>query len=387
MANDAAETQSGMVLRKLAARPEGVYTQTPVHRAFRQTICEVAAEEFGLQLTIGGLEDGTVDRDQALSLKMENGLHYMVDGPDERAGLVVLSAPLVRALIEIQTVSVVSGEAEADRPPSRTEAAVLARFVDAVLAGLGGTLEGVKDEEWTQGQRAGPAIFDFHKLALEMPEVDYRQLRATVKLGDELPDGDFLLVLPARPIRSGETKVGAQAIMALEDWAERLTAAVFDSQVTLKAVLHRRDFLVSDLRGLTAGALVPLPPNAENRIRIEGMDGECVARGKIGMMNAMKAVRISVVADGIADMSAPDIDLGQDLDEDPVDPSPMAELGIDLDTPEGLGNLGDLGSASDVGADEPEDGPTEQPVSDLSELLNDAPDLSDLPELDIATPA
>lgn len=283
-------------LRAMLAGHESAATPIiTLHRALRLSLSSLADELFELNLELRGIEDDRIDQAEAIATDLEKAVYFQVDGPNDAQGLLVVSASIVSALIEIQTIGKISENAPAEREPTRTDAAMVERYFDLVLMSLGEMLAEVEGEEWTQGQRLGRAIFDRHQVPLSLAELPFRRLRIDLGFGAGSHNGEMVLILPARRVMPHGAEIGPQAAKAARAWVDQLTKNVLDSPCQLGAILYRKSLPLTKVRGFSPGDIFMVPDRMLGQIRIEGSDGSLVAKGRLGQADANRAVRLEFV--------------------------------------------------------------------------------------------
>ncbi len=374
---DAASGQSveGKVIRRMFCdRPASML---PLHRAFRMALSEVADETLNIEIAVQGIEDQKIDQQGAIAAQLERGVHFSTHGPNSAPGMVIISQVTTSALIEIQTVGNVSDLPVPDREPTPIDAAIIQGFVSSVLSRLGEIMHEVEGEEWILYHKINTPVFDLHRIPFELPDIPYRMLRASVSFGVECKTGDIAIIFPKSPVLPRSIDLGNQTNNAVKGWQRRLNGAVNSSHAVLSAILLRNGLSVSELRDLKVGSSIPLPRNAPEQICLEGIDGNIVAYGKIGMANGMKAVRIV----SFDRKPAPGPEMGAQGEVEPLDPR---VIGI-LDTEASPIDEGALTPSDIAIPDLPEisDLPELSPP-DLASILGEDEGFDDLPELNIA---
>jgi flagellar motor switch protein FliM len=377
-----AEAERDTVLRRKAAAGRsalGARVVTPP-RALSQGFVRAADSALDLVLKAEGCTARIGSLGEMLETVPEDGLLAVLEGPGESQGLLALDAHFLASVIEKQTTGALGSAAPQPRRPTRTDAALSADFIDAVLRAFEAPLLGREDARWAAGYGYATYLDDPRPLGLLLEDVDYRLFSVTVDLENGMREGRALLALPA----DGKGPVGSAAPGAAgpadtpppppeEEFASALRAQVMGGEVRLEAVLHRMTIPLGALGRLKVGDEVPLPVSAIDRTMLVGVDGTVVGRGRLGQSGGCRALRLARPAGG-----APDAAGG------------MAPAHAALAPPEpgqgqGPGGLPAPATARTATSpprsipEEPSPGPSGADLPDPA----DFPDLPDLPDLDL----
>jgi flagellar motor switch protein FliM len=286
-----------VIRRKLAmARAAALDNGPGAERAWRLAIARAANAAMALPLEAGRMVMERRTLAELLELAPERALIAVLDGPGEGLGIVALSAPILAGMIEMQTMARVSPGAPITRKPTRTDAAMVAGFIDRALVDMETALEEDADLVWAGGFRYASFLDDPRPLGLLLEDVDYRVLQSEVSLAGGAKTGPVLLALPAegrgrRPaVHHAHVLLGAAEGAA---FSRALGDQIRAAHAELTAVLHRVTIPLSAVMGLKPGDLMPLPMAALDRIVIEGLDGRRLAEGRLGQNRGMRAVRLT----------------------------------------------------------------------------------------------
>lgn len=288
--------EAGVIRRKLVAgRVDPVEGSPGADRAWRLALARAARDLLKLPLDIVSLTLERRSLAELLELPPERALIGVLDGPAQAMGLWVADPAVLAALIEVQTLGRVSHLAPAPRKPTRTDAAMVAEFVDATLKALETGLAEEGDLQWAGGFRYASFLDDPRPLGLLLEDEAYRVLRADVSLAGGVKTGAIVLALPAEgrgeaPAAPPATATDPEPGPTFGDLlADRLNGA--DSQ--MEAVLARLTLPIATMMALRPGEVLPLPMAAIDRITLEGIDGRRLAMGKLGQNRGMRAVRLT----------------------------------------------------------------------------------------------
>jgi flagellar motor switch protein FliM len=284
-----------VIRRKLAAgRAGGPEVAQGADRVWRVALARAANDLIALPLEVARLSAARRTLAELLDLAPERALIAVLEGPGEGLGIVALSAPVLSAMIEMQTMGRVGSAAPPARKPTRTDATMVAGVIDRALEELEAGLDFDADITWAGGFRYASFLDDPRPLGLLLEEESYRVLAAEVRLAGGAKSGEVLLALPAegrgrapRPMPEETPAPVAQA-----QFSRALTEQVMVTEAELSGVLHRMTVPLSQVMGLAPGAILPLPMAALDRIVLQGLDGRQLAVGKLGQNRGMRAVRL-----------------------------------------------------------------------------------------------
>lgn len=288
--------------RKLAAAVRaGLAEGGPgADRAWRLSFARAANAAMALMVDVGRVTSDRRTPAELLELCPERGLIAVLEGPEEGLGLLVLSPPVLSGMIEMQMMGRVSPAAPASRKPTRTDAAMVAGFIDRAMEELELALAEDGDLVWAGGFRYASFLDDPRPLGLLLDDLPLRVLSAEVSLSKGAKSGPVLLALPAdgRGPRPARLAPQDPAAAAGAGFAQALADQVMAAESRLHAVLHRVTIPLSAVIGLKPGDLMPLPMAAVERVVLEGLDGRRVASGKLGQNRGMRALRLLPTAQG-----------------------------------------------------------------------------------------
>jgi flagellar motor switch protein FliM len=305
---------AGEIIRKKVAaarsnQPEG---GPGADRAWRLALARAANDILALPLEVARLSVNRRSLAELLELAPERALIAVLEGPAEGLGILMLSPPVLSAMIEMQTIGRVSSSAPPVRKPTRTDASMVADMIDQALQELESGLESDPDLIWAGGFNYASFLDDPRPLGLLLEEEHYRVIQAELRLGNGAKSGAVMLALPAegrgRAPKPAPTATPAPVAAAL--FSKALSDQVMRTEADIAAVLHRFTVPLSFVMALKTGDLVPLSTAALDRIVLEGLDGRPLASGRLGQNRGMRAVRLAPQA---AAETAPSIEIGPTL--------------------------------------------------------------------------
>lgn len=288
---------AGEIIRKKVAagrsnQPEG---GPGADRAWRLALARAANDILALPLEVARLSVNRRSLAEFLELAPERALIAVLEGPAEGLGILMLSPPVLSAMIEMQTIGRVSSSAPPVRKPTRTDASMVADMIDQALQELESGLESDPDLIWAGGFHYASFLDDPRPLGLLLEEEHYRVIQAELRLGNGAKSGAVMLALPAegrgRAPKPAPTATPAPVAAAL--FSKALSDQVMRTEADIAAVLHRFTVPLSFVMALKTGDLVPLSTAALDRIVLEGLDGRPLASGRLGQNRGMRAVRLA----------------------------------------------------------------------------------------------
>ncbi|MCU9846966.1 FliM/FliN family flagellar motor C-terminal domain-containing protein [Defluviimonas sp. WL0024] len=270
-------------------------------RLFGQAFAKAAQEMLKLAVAVDDATETRVSAAEIPELLPDRALLAVIEGPGEGLGLAVLSAETLASLIEIQTTGRIGGADVAARRPTRTDAAMSARFLDRVLGTAETLLASDPALTWAGGFRYASFLEDPRPLALILEEPAYRVIALALRFGAEAArQGTLLIALPAAgrgaapAPRGGTGPESAKDAAAARVWSDRIEAAVMGAGADLEAVLDRVRLPLAEVLALKPGAMLTLSKGVLSRLRVEGRGPRLIGYGRLGQCQGSYAVRLLV---------------------------------------------------------------------------------------------
>lgn len=316
----------GVIRQKLTAVPAAqAMAEGGAARAWPLALARAARDRLGLGLDCGPVRLDRFSLAELLDLPPDRALIAVLEGPRNAMGVLILSPEVLAAVIEMQTLGKVTQQPLIQRRPTRTDAAMVADYLDAVLIALETALAADADLVWTDGFRYASFLEEARPLALMLEDTAYKVLRCDCDLGGAR-QGGLVLALPAEG--HGRRPERAQAQLTPDpglrmQFSSDLQAQVLAAEVRVQAVLHRVSLPLSAVLALQPGDLLPLPTAALDRIELAGQDGLKRGLGKLGQHRGMRAIRL--LADDQATLPTPA--LPQSADPAPAPPARLPLTG------------------------------------------------------------
>lgn len=287
-------------------------------KALRLSLAKTADVLFDLALSVLTVEQRRIAAPALGEHMGEEGLLVILDGAAGLRGAVWLDPQIIAGLIEAQITGAVRRTPARPRSYTRTDAAMAARYLDAVLACFDAMLGEHQAGYTPLALRFGDRIEDARVLALTLDGGQFDLFRITVDLADGAKTGRISFVLPQRAAPTAE---GGRPEPS--DRFRALAPTVLHACATLDAVLARLDMPLREICALKPGMTVPIPAEALGETRLYGPNRHLVAMVRLGQLNGQRAVRL-LAAD----------DTKQEPPEHPADQD--AALAADHDPPSGL---------------------------------------------------
>lgn len=267
--------------RKVMRHAPAAETPADGAQVFPLALARAAQDLARLPLTVQDVHQRAATLAEFVDMIPEHSMIALLDR-DGGAGaaVLVLDPPLMTGLIEAFTTGKPGTSAVQPRRTTRTDAAILAPFLDASLDGAG------QGEGW----RYAAHLPEARPLGLLLDEGDYTLWRAELRLGTGERSGVLYLLRPAHP--------PAPALPApeLPETTDDPVTRLGEVEARMDAVLARSAMTLTQIMALAPGDILPLGGATLDSIRLTGVDGRAIGEGKLGQLRGMRALRLT---DGI----------------------------------------------------------------------------------------
>ncbi|SDD28503.1 flagellar motor switch protein FliM [Paracoccus isoporae] len=231
----------------------------------------------------------------------ERALILLVEDATGAVGVVAICPRLLASVIEIQATGRIGDASPRDRHPTRTDAALCAELVNAVLAGLSRDLAPMPQMADLTTFRFASQVAAPDTLGLLLEDGAYHHLALTARLGDGITrDGRFIAFLPAGEAGAAQPPKAYRgqpdADRAAPQGGAYRAISVREIPIMLNAILCRRRMSLREIRALKDGVELKLPPGVMTSAWLETSAGGIVARGKLGAFHGYRAIRIQSAA-------------------------------------------------------------------------------------------
>ncbi len=260
---------------------------------------QAAEQELGLQLTPKADEIVRQDLTRFLDSAENEGLILVLDGSDGQRGALILNTELVGAVIETMTIGRLSGATPIERQMTRTDAAIVAPLVDAVLSRLEGASQ--PEDAWN-GFRFGATAPDLHSLGNVLDDVNYSVISLEFQVADIPYPLRFQLAFPWRQEASCVAEPRA------ENWSANFQSRLRQTQVSVPAVLCNVQVPFETVQTFEPGFILTVPRNALGNSALS-IGNEVIARGKLGQFNGQRALKLAPTS-GMQTLVAHAVDKG-----------------------------------------------------------------------------
>ena len=260
-------------------------------RGWRLALARAARDMMGLDLEFRQLTIARASLAEVLELVPDRALVALLDGPEAGLGVLLMAPAMTSALIEMQTVGRLALQAPAARKPTRIDAAMVAGLIDRALAGLETNLADEADLAWAGGFRYASHLEDARPLSLLLEDESYRVLSADLAFGAAGREGRVILVLTALG-RGMAPRTEEAADSAQPQFSHALAEQVLQAGAFLDGVLGRLRLPLGRIMALQPGEILPLPLAALDAVSLETLEGQSVARAKLGQNRGMRALKL-----------------------------------------------------------------------------------------------
>ena len=279
--------------RKIAAhRPPPAKEGFRLERALFTAFARVAERQMRLPVALreGALASRTGA--EIAELLPDHALVLLIEGSEGALGIAVLDPGALSGLSEQLMLGRIATTAPDPRRPTRTDAVMMAGFLDAVLAefDLLTAEEDASGTGWATGFRYSAHLADPRPLGLMLEAPLYHTLRLSLALGGA--NGRPARLSLAMPARGAAGAAPSVAAGVPDPWGEPLTRVIERVEAEVEAILARVTLPLADLLRLEAGHSLPLPRQALHMVQVEGEDGRLICLGQLGQGNGHRVLRL-----------------------------------------------------------------------------------------------
>ncbi len=281
--------QATSVLRRKARGPgkpvADALSDVGIGRATRKA----AEAALGAPLHVLDFERETWGLTDGLSRCGDDPLLLGLDGPGGRRGLIALDGQARAAVVELSTLGRVLAEAPGGREPTAAEAALTMPFVEALMAAIGEVAAGSGALRDLAAFGEAEMLPDQGTAELLLAPEAHEVTRIRLRLSESGREGQVLIMLPAPVEKPKKDKVVPPKV---EGWETKLRQGVMAASSELEIVLTRMNLPFSAIRTFAPGSTIPLPSDAFGKVSVESLDGRVMARGRLGQVSGVRAVRL-----------------------------------------------------------------------------------------------
>ena len=279
---------TGVLQRKVAhAQSDRPSSEVTALRALRLSLARSGDALFDLPLGVLGGRQARAVPDHIADMLSDDDLLMVLDCPGGMTGAVALSLPVVSSLIQQQTMCQVSDRPAEPRPYTDTDAAMCAPLIEDLLTRAHDLAEVEPDRSCFNNLRFGARGEDVRTVVLGLQAKRYRIFWLTLDIALCKHQGQIILVLPdaeEEPPQVEEPKSLDRETIA--------TSPMLDVHVQMQAILVRLPMTLEKLNGLIVGDSLPIQRSQLDQTTLVSINGDVVARGRLGQMDGNRAVRL-----------------------------------------------------------------------------------------------
>lgn len=266
---------------------------TPV-KAMRLAAARAGDDALGCIVTLRDLVEDSVLPEALADVWPDPALVLQIKGPDGVQGLAVISAPIVSAVIEVQTLGHVTGAPAPDRKLTRTDGILVAGFLDTLLAGFAIHTQGCGNPPAVAGYTFCTVLADTRSGLMTLAEKTHLHFRVDLEFGSGpgsgSKSGPLHLVFPELSQAKEPQEPGEAS------WSKVLQSSVMGATTRLDVVLCKQKMPLAAVSALEIGTVLRLDRASLGAVTLVGSDGSPVAVAALGRSGTMRAVRVNVGA-------------------------------------------------------------------------------------------
>lgn len=292
------------ILRRMTRSHEADVAENPLtsSRAVRLALTKAANDTVGLVLAVSSVAEDISTLDAMLDGLPDGLLLVGLHRQGRLIGLAALDMQLRAAILEMQTMGVLSAQVAEDRAPTRTDKMLCDTLIAAFLTAFPEAVRGTTFDGWGDGVTHDDPIADKRMAGLLLDDGRYRLVQMNVQLGPADRQGILFIALPVLD----PPPVDAPPIKGAVDWSNQFPKVVQDAPAALTALLHRFSLPLATARAFQVGTVVPLPGCSVSSVRLIAADGKEIAQAKLGQSGGMRAVRLQAAPmPDLHDLTAP----------------------------------------------------------------------------------
>ncbi|MEX0349129.1 MAG: FliM/FliN family flagellar motor C-terminal domain-containing protein [Paracoccaceae bacterium] len=287
MNSDPRDTGTAMA-RKIAQAGKGaMQTTRPLLRALRRGLAQASAGVSGPAMAVIGATENSHPRDLLAAHLQDQHLMLVLFEPGGLTAALCFDRRATAAMIRHQTMGEVGTQPPDDRPFTDTDAALMAPLAERFLAEVSGLLGEREDWLALSSYRFESRQKNLSDLVLMLGQEQYRLCDLVVDIGHGACQGQITVVLADHPAEQGgdPDDVSFQPVGLERNFGLMRTE--------LRVVLTRLHVPLSTLSGLQVGDTLPLPPCPLEEAEVLTIDGQAIARARLGQCRGLRALRMN----------------------------------------------------------------------------------------------
>lgn len=274
--------------RKLSAQQQGAAdTPRSILRALRLGLARAAGEGMGLALSVIGAKQAVRMHEDMVELLHDGWLLLLFTSDLGGVAAACLNPGCVSAIVQQQTIAMVTSDPPPDRAFTDTDAAMVAPLFEDMFGRALKLVDASADVASLSGYEFASRARDRRGLLLSLVDEAYRVFDLTVELAGGARQGEVCILLPERPLSEEEQAAEAAHSGLSLDQASGVMRA------ELNTVISRMSLPLTALSALSVGDVLPLQDARVDRIEVFAIDRTCTTIGRLGQCGGMRAVRIN----------------------------------------------------------------------------------------------
>lgn len=276
------------LVRKLSAGQDGAADNPrSLLRALRLGLARAAGGGMGLTLSVIGAKQSVCAQDELISKVRDGWLLLMFVSDQGGSAAFCLDPGCVSAIVQQQTIGVVTSGPSPERTFTNTDAAMAAPLVEDMMTRARQLVETPEDIASLSGFEYAARAEDKSALVLAMTDDVYRVFNLTVELAGGAHQGEICILLPQCPVADEDQNADILGT------GLNLKQASGVIRAELNAVLCRVSLSLTTLSSLSVGEVLPLGPAKVDRVELRAIDRTRAALGRLGQSGGMRAVRLN----------------------------------------------------------------------------------------------
>ncbi len=314
--------------RKLSAGQCGADTPRSVLRALRLGLARASGESMGLALSVIGAKQAVRAQEDIADRLNEGWLMLLFTSDQGGLAAACLDPGCVSAIVQQQTIAMVTSDPPPERAFTDTDAAMVAPLIEDMLSRALKLVESPAEMASLSGYEFTSRAEGRRALNLALVDEVYRMFDLTVELAGGPRQGEVSILLPERPLSDQEQVADITQSEVKLDQASGVIRA------ELNTVICRLSLPLTALSELSVGDVLPLQGARVDRVEVLSIDRARTAIGRLGQCGGMRAVRINeqgppsalpakdcagfLASNSSLTPSAPDDEMSSPLDDDIV---------------------------------------------------------------------
>ena len=271
-------------------------------KAFRLSLAKAADVLFDLDVTIATIEQIKLKHGDIQKEMGDDGLLILLDGYGGSRAVLKFDMQLLSALIEVQTTGKVSPADIPARVMTRTDAAMVAPLVNALMSGFDMQMSAEFDDFRETGFGFGDMAEDARALSLVLVDPEFELFRISVDVANGTKSGCLTVMAPVPPKNDfglSHEKTGTQNVSGLEQ-------NTMNAPIVLSAAMARVSMPLKEIWAFQPGHKMALPIDSMNETLLLGAKGHVVSEVRLGQLNGWRAVRFVSGDDAALPLSVDD---------------------------------------------------------------------------------